>query len=71
MLGKASAIKARNQVSEHPPLSKLAGLSLTTFDGLDGSEINSQNRPLMALNFLRALRLNSQNRPLMVDFTLM
>ena len=28
MLGKASAIKARNQVSEHPPLSKLAGLFL-------------------------------------------
>lgn len=26
MLGKASAIKARNQVSVHPPLSKLAGL---------------------------------------------
>ena len=26
MLGQASAFKARNQVSEHPPLSKLAGL---------------------------------------------
>ncbi len=30
MLGQASAIKARNQVSEYPPLSKLAGCFLCT-----------------------------------------
>ena len=30
MLGQASAIKARNQVSEYPPLSKLAGCFLYT-----------------------------------------
>jgi hypothetical protein len=30
MLGQASAIKVRNQVSEYPPLSKLAGCFLCT-----------------------------------------
>ena len=32
MLGQASAIKARNQVSEYPPLSKLAGCFLCTMN---------------------------------------
>ena len=70
MLGKASAIKARNQVSEHPPLSKLAGLFLTTFDGLDGSEIKLSKSTFDGFELFEGSEIKHQNRPLMVDFTL-
>ena len=56
MLGQASAIKARNQVSEYPPLSKLAGCFLYHGTGCKDTTISSFHQLFLLLFFVLYIR---------------
>ena len=56
MLGQASAIKARNQVFEYPPLSKLAGCFLYHGTGCKDTTISSFHQLFLLLFFVLYIR---------------
>ena len=56
MLGQASAIKARNQVFEYPPLSKLAGCFLYHGTGCTDTTISSFHQLFLLLSFVLYIR---------------
>ena len=56
MLGQASAIKARNQVFEYPPLSKLAGCFLYHGTGCKDTTISSFHQLFLLLSFVLYIR---------------
>ncbi len=56
MLGQASAIKARNQVFEYPPLSKLAGCFLYQGTGCKDTTISSFHQLFLLLSFVLYIR---------------
>ena len=56
MLGQASAIKARNQVFEYPPLSKLAGCFLYHGTGCKDTNISSFHQLFLLFSFVLYIR---------------
>ena len=56
MLGQASAIKARNQVFEYPPISKLAGCFLYHGTGCKDTNISSFHQLFLLLSFVLYIR---------------